>query len=183
MTENWRSYFCNVNDSLASIFVNLALLDDAPVLSKPWLLWVSVDLQSPTPNGMYDSGEAPTLFKIEDSLTLQVSRSCDAVLCGRITTEGRREFYYYGQTQEEFHAAVENALSGFAGYEFEVGEREDSLWEQYLNVLYPSREDLERIKNQDLLDVLAEKGDVPNSGAGGAALGVLSITSRTGLIS
>jgi regulator of RNase E activity RraB len=41
-----------------------------------------------------------------------------------------------------------------------LGEQEDPLWEQYLDVLYPSPEDLERIKNRDLLEVLAEKGDV-----------------------
>jgi regulator of RNase E activity RraB len=38
--------------------------------------------------------------------------------------------------------------------------QEGSLWEQYLNVLYPSPEDLQRIANMDLLDVLVEKGDV-----------------------
>jgi hypothetical protein len=45
-------------------------------------------------------------------------------------------------------------------YEFDMGEQEDPLWEQYLDVLYPSSIDLERIKNRDLLDLLVEKGDV-----------------------
>jgi uncharacterized protein (TIGR01619 family) len=160
MKENWRSYFCNVNESLASIFVNLALRDAAPVASKPWLLWVTLDLHSPKPNGMYDSSEVPALFKIEDALTSQLFISCGAEMCGRITTEGRREFYYYGETKEGFHAAVTRVLSGFPGYGFDAGEQEDVLWEQYLDVLYPSRADLERIKNQDLIEVLTEKGDV-----------------------
>ena len=38
--------------------------------------------------------------------------------------------------------------------------QEDSEWGQYLNVLYPSPDDLQRIANMDLLDVLREKGDV-----------------------
>jgi len=160
MTENWRSYFCNVNDSLASLFVNLGLRNDVPILSKPWLLWVWIYFRSSRPDGLSDSKEAPELFKIEDALTLQLSRTCGAVLSGRITTEGRRELYFYGETRTEFSKAVAKAMSDFEEYKFDIGEKEDSLWEQYLNVLYPSAEDLERIKNRDLLDVLEQKGDV-----------------------
>jgi len=160
MTENWRSYFCNVNDSLASIFVNLGLRNDVPILSKPWLLWVWLYFQSPRADGLSETKEAPEIFKIEDALTQQLSRSCGAILSGRITTEGRREFYFYGETRIGLSEAVATALADFPGYRFDIGEQEDSLWEQYLNVLYPSAEDLERIKNRDLLDVLEEKGDV-----------------------
>ena len=160
MTENWKSYICNVNDRIASIFVNLGLRDEIPILSKTWLLWTWVYFQSPRPDGLSDSKEAPTLFKIEDALDLHIARVCRAIPCGRITTEGRREFYFYGETRDGFGEAVATALAGFEGYEFDTGEQEDALWEQYLDVLYPSPIDLERIKNRDLLDVLVEKGDV-----------------------
>jgi len=160
MTDNWKSYILRVNESLASIFVNLGLRDEVPVTSKPWLLWAWVYFQSPRPDGLSDSKEAPTLFKIEDALTAQVSRTCRAVLSGRITTEGWREFYFYGEAKDGFADGASTALAGFEGYRFDTGEQEDSLWEQYLNVLYPSPEDLERIKNRDVLDVLVDKGDV-----------------------
>jgi uncharacterized protein (TIGR01619 family) len=160
MTDNWKSYFCNVNDNLASIFVNLGLRDDVPILSKAWLLWVWVYFQSPRPDGLSDSTEAPRLFKIEDALDLSVAQVCRAIPCGRITTEGHREFYFYGETSDGFGEAVKSALATFEGYEFDMGDQKDPLWEQYLDVLYPSQEDLERIKNSDVLDVLTEKGDV-----------------------
>jgi regulator of RNase E activity RraB len=54
-------------------------------------------------------------------------------------------------------------MRGFHEYKFEMGEQEDSLWEQYLNVLYPSPQEFERIKNREVLDVLAEHGDVPGA--------------------
>jgi len=91
---------------------------------------------------------------------LCVARACVAILCGRITTEGRREFYFDGETKDDFRKAAGQALTGFDGYKFDVGEQEDSLWEPYLNVLYPSPEDLQRIANMALLSVLAEKDDV-----------------------
>ncbi len=159
MTDNWKSYLCNVNDSLASIFVNIALCADVPIMSKPWLLWAWVYFQMPRPDGLSDGKEAPTLFKIEDALTAQLSQQYRAILCGRITTQGRREFYFYGETKDGFPEAVATALADFSGYKFDTGEQEDSLWEQYLNVLYPTPEQFERIKNSEVLEVLAEHGD------------------------
>jgi regulator of RNase E activity RraB len=163
MTDNWKSYFCNVNEKLASVFINLSLRNEAPILSKPWLLWVWVHFQAPRGDGLSDGKEAPTLFKIEELLAAHIGRQCQAIPCGRITTEGRREFYFYGETKEGLAAAVQAARSDFREYKFDLGDQEDSLWEHYLNVLYPSAQDLERIKNRDLLGVLAEQGDVPGA--------------------
>ena len=160
MTDNWKPYLCNVNGKLASILVDLGLRESVPISSKPWLLWVWVHFQSPRPDGLSDSKEAPTLYKIEDSLAPSLVRECRAILSGRITTEGRREFYFYGETTDGFRKAVRDALTGFEDYKFDVGEQEDSSWNQYLNVLYPSSEDLERISNMDLLDKLVGQGDV-----------------------
>lgn len=160
MDDNWKPYLCNVNDKAASILVNLALRTTVPQESKPRLLWIWVYFQSPRSDGLSDGKEAPTLYKIEDALTLRVNGCCRAILSGRITTQGRREFYFYGETKEGFRKAAESALGGFPEYRFSTGERLDSGWEQYLNVLYPSPEDLERIANMDLLDELVKKGDV-----------------------
>jgi uncharacterized protein (TIGR01619 family) len=109
---------------------------------------------------MSDSKEAPTLYEIEDALSPFLARECRAILSGRITTEGRRELYFYGETKDGFRNAVRDALKNFEGYKFDIGEQEDPSWNQYLNVLYPSPENLERIANMDLLDRLVEKGDV-----------------------
>ena len=157
MAENWKPYLCNVNDKIASMFVNLGLRSEVPITSKPWLLWTWVSFQAPRADGLSDGKEAPTLFKIEDALDAYVSHACRAIPCGRITTEGRREFYFYGETEDGFHQAVSAALKSFDGYKFEIGSQKDSEWEQYLNVLYPSPEDLQRIANMDLLDVLLGK--------------------------
>ena len=75
--------------------------------------------------------------------------------------DGRRaRLYFYGETKDGFRKAVREASTGFEGCEFDVGEQEDLLWEQYLNVLYPSPEDLERMANMDLLAFLVDQGDI-----------------------
>jgi uncharacterized protein (TIGR01619 family) len=160
MSDIWKSYLCRVNDSLASIRFDLGLRGEVPIDSKPWLLWVWVYFQTPRPDGLSDGKEAPTLFQIEDALTPELARRCSAMLCGAITTEGRREFYFYGENSRGFGKAVASAMAQFDGYKFDTGEKNDPLWEQYLDVLYPSEEDLQRIANRDLLDQLETRGDV-----------------------
>jgi uncharacterized protein (TIGR01619 family) len=160
VADEWNFYLFNVNDTLASIYVNLGLRASIPIAAKPWLLWVWVYFNSPRPDGLSSSEEAPTLYAIEDALTDKLTSERAALLSGRITTAGRREFYYYGESKDGFRQAVAGAMRSFHGYRFDLGERRDPLWEQYLDVLYPTPEQMERIKNREVLDVLEKHGDV-----------------------
>ena len=78
---------------------------------------------------------------------------------GRITADGRREFYYYAPRSEQLEAAVEDTIKRFRGYEFDYGWKRDPSWTQYVEILYPSEEDRQRIQNRKVLDVLEQKGD------------------------
>jgi len=75
MGDNWKPYLCNVNGKIASIFVNLGLQNEAPLASKPWLLWTWVYFKTPRPDGLSESKEAPTLFNIEDALEQCLGRA------------------------------------------------------------------------------------------------------------
>jgi uncharacterized protein (TIGR01619 family) len=159
MVENWDSYFCNVNGVLASIFLNLELRNSSPDSKKPNLLWVWVYMKSPRHDGLSSSEEFKILSAIEDQLTSMMARKFDALFCGRITTDGRREFYYYAPRPAELDPALEEMLQQFQGYEFDCGCKEDSGWTQYLDVLFPSEENRQRMENRKLLEVLQKEGD------------------------
>jgi len=159
MVETWDSYFCNVNDVLASIFLNLELRKIAPDRKKPNLLWVWIYMKSPREDGLSSKDEFDTLSAIEDQLTKVMTHRFDAVFCGRITTDGRREFYYYAPRSEQLEHAVDETLTEFKGYEFDCGSKQDTDWTQYLDVLYPSEENRQRMENRRVLDVLEQKGD------------------------
>lgn len=100
---------------------------------------------------------------MEDRLTKSMAEAFGAVFCGRITTCGRREFYFYAASSDGLQHIVERALSEFSGYEFECGSKSDPIWAQYLEVLYPGEEDQQRMKNRKVLDVLEQKGDRLNA--------------------
>ena len=159
MTGDWASYFCNVNDVLASIFLNLELRASIPDKNKPILLWVWVYMKSPRQDGLSSQSEFDVLCAIDDTLTETLREKLDAVFCGRITTAGRREFYFYGSTSEPLQAEVENALSRFRSYEFDCGTKTDPEWKQYLDVLYPSDESRQQIENRKVLDALERQHD------------------------
>jgi uncharacterized protein (TIGR01619 family) len=157
--DKWGSYFVNVNGKLASIGLNLGLRTYAPMPNKPQLLWVWVYMRAPKPNGLSDNSEFQTLSAIEDELEQRLRLACDAVEAGRITTDGHREFYFYGTSDKGLKSSVSKAMGRFKEYKFDLGSQKDQEWNQYLNVLYPSDEDLQKMKNQETLGVLTQHGD------------------------
>jgi Family of unknown function (DUF695). len=119
MNEHWAAYLCNVNDKLASIFLDIDLRNIAPDVGRPWLLWVWVYCKHPRLDGLSSGEEFSTLCAIEDKLNSALNQGCQATLAGRITTEGRREFYYYGPKPDGFELAVGEALRSIGSYEFD----------------------------------------------------------------
>ena len=157
MSDEWDFYFARVNDAVSSIFVDLGIRADVPVESRPWLLWVWVQLQAPNPDGLSTSDEAPRLNEIGEALDATISATCGAQLVGRITGNSRREFYFYAAEPGELTASVANAMKVFAEYKYETGSTFQPEWEQYL-LLDPSETNLERMQNRRVLEALAEQG-------------------------
>jgi len=147
VSSNWKSYFCNVNAELASIALDLALRNVLSVPDKPWLLWVWVYLKSPRPDGLSDQSEFDTICAIEDELAKQIGELCAGIYAGRITTQGRRELYFYGATRDQFKKAVKTAMARFPAYKYDFDSQHEPDWNQYLNVLWPSEESQQRMAN------------------------------------
>jgi uncharacterized protein (TIGR01619 family) len=159
MPEDWKSYFCNVNGKYSSIALDLGLRERAPMAGNPWLLWVWIYLQSASDKGMTTQQELPTISAIEEELTKQIAEQCSGIYAGRITGDNRRELYFYGADKKNFKRAVKDAISNFRRYRFDFDAEKQPDWNQYFNVLFPSDEDMQKIKNRDVLDVMEESGD------------------------
>ena len=160
MSDDWDFYFGRVNGAVSSIFVDLGVRPDVPLEKRPWLLWVFVDLQSPSADGLSTQDEAPTLHAIGEALAARVPPACGAQMVGRITGNGRREFYFYGEEPGPLDEATRTAMKNFEAYGFEFGSALEPDWDQYLDLLYPSASNLQRMFNRRVLESLAEKGDV-----------------------
>ncbi len=159
MSDHWESYLCRVNDQAASVFVDLGIGSQAPGKSRPYLLWIWVEMLKPRPDGLSSREEAEILWKLEDSLVSPVCTKLSAVFVGRITNAGRREFYFYVPKAPEDASAITEALTTLPTYSFDWGSKDDAAWTQYFSVLYPSPEEFQQINNRKVLDTLREHGD------------------------
>ncbi len=159
MSGEWDFYFARVNGAISSIFVDLGLRADVPIEKRPWLLWVWLVLQAPKSDGLATNEEARSLNEIGEALDSMVAATCGAQLVGRITGNGRREFYFYAAEPGELAVVVDTVMKAFPSYEYETSSTFQPEWDQYL-MLYPSDSNLERMQNRRLLEALAEQGDV-----------------------
>ncbi|HUQ12347.1 MAG TPA: DUF695 domain-containing protein [Steroidobacteraceae bacterium] len=160
MSDDWDFYFARVDGAVSSIFVDLGVRPDVPLEKRPWLLWVFVTLRSPGAEGLSTNEEAPVLQSIGEALDANISPTCGAQMVGRITGSGRREFYFYGEEPGPLDEAVRTAMKSFAEYEQECGSALQPDWDQYVELLYPSDTNLQRMFNRRVLQELSEQGDV-----------------------
>jgi hypothetical protein len=158
--ENWDFYQCNVNDKPASIYVNLALKENAPNRGKPNLLIVWLYLQSPSlDHGMTTQEESKILFEIEDALVASVEKEFLATYAGRITNDRRREFYFYGHTTDGFEQLIKATLGSYPNYKFEAWFDDDADWSHYLNLMYPTANNLRWMSDCKVVAQLESHGD------------------------
>jgi hypothetical protein len=159
LSDKWEFYFTTVNDAVASIFVDVGIGDNVPHDGRPFLIWIWVEFQKPRRDGLSSNDEAETLFAIEDRLNTLVSDGTGGKLVGRITTAGRREFYYYGVSEAGLLPAMRSFQSAFPNYQCVSGVELDQKWSRYVDVLYPKPEDWQRIKNLHVIESLQKHGD------------------------
>ncbi len=115
--------------------------------------------QSSAGRRAFHSQEADTLSQIEDWLSDAVGGALGGFLAGRITTDGRREFYFYAPSFVGFNDLVARSMERFPDYRWDADTQHDPEWSQYLGLLYPTPRDWQRIKNRHVIERLKEYGD------------------------
>jgi hypothetical protein len=151
--DHWEIYVTFVDDKPAVILVDLGVAQVAPLADKPALVWVWVHVQSPDEEGFPTEDEDMKLNEIEDAVTDALEQTT-ARYVGRITSDGRREFYFYTDHPAEFREVATAAMSSAPEYEYEIDDAEDPSWQHYSGVLYPSPEDFQQIHNQHVISRL-----------------------------
>ena len=163
-TEHWEFYLTQVNSKPASISVDLALMANAPDPAKPSLLSIWLHLKHPHPeHDMSTNEEFDDLVKAEDSLVPALRDAFATRFAGRITGDGRREFYFYAGRNGDPKPAVTQALAsaGLSGYSVDAWMQADPEWKQYRELLYPGPGMLRWIGDRRVVDSLAQNGDRP----------------------
>lgn len=157
--EDWDFYFSNVDDIIGSFYVDLGLTKVAPLTDKPNLVWVSVNMNNPREDGLSSNEEFDTLSAIEDRLQEFIISKHNSTYAGRLTTDGRRDFYFYMGDTTLYDKTISESIVAFPTYTFDFGIKEDSQWKQYFNFMYPNPRQFQSIQNRRAVDNLEKNGD------------------------
>ena len=147
-TEDWESYLCNVDDHLSSVFVDLGLAKRAPIAALPNLSWLWIELRYPDERGLSTDREFDALCRFEDALSALISARDDLLYVGRITGQGRREFYLYGAKDLDAVVLLQPLLDAHSEYRYQTGSKSDPNWTHFVNVLYPGKRGIEQINRR-----------------------------------
>jgi hypothetical protein len=133
--SDWQSYLCRVNDEPASIFFDLNFANYAPAIAPPKLAWLWIKLNDPREDGLSKDEEFAALSKYEDDIENLLSQYKAWHYVGRITTVGRREFYFYIPENANFDLVMAPVLEANPEYVFQTGEKIDVAQDQYFKLL------------------------------------------------
>jgi len=160
MSDYWDFYMSLVDDEPASIMVDLGIKSSVPMNSHGFMGYMRTKMNAPRPDGLSSQEEFDTLLKIERAVDHVISSDEDAhFYVGRNTSSGHRDFYFYTINLERLHQRLEEVVRDFPKYVFSLGGREDRDWSSYLNFLYPSPADHQRMMDRQVCDQLEAKGD------------------------
>jgi Family of unknown function (DUF695)/Regulator of ribonuclease activity B len=158
VSEGWDAYVCRVNNEPASISLDLGLRRSAPDSERPQLLTIWLWLSTPSSDGLAQESEFPALQEFQNRLQPAVS-AAGGTFAGRLTSQRRREFFFYLPSGVTIEAPLREALSS-TSYKWDWEVQEDPEWRQYLEFLYPSEADFQLIEDRRVVQALADAGDV-----------------------
>ncbi|ARS37053.1 DUF695 domain-containing protein [Pontibacter actiniarum] len=157
--SDWEFYFGNVDNMLGSIAVDLGLAKVAPLADQPHVVWVSIKIIDPRPDGLSSMQETIVLQQIEDDLEGELHANHNATYVGRSTSNGHRKVYFYLGDITDYDKTISTVMRGHSGYTYSFGTKEDKGWNGYFKMLFPEPEQYQSIRNRKVIDSLEEHGD------------------------
>ncbi|HRG16517.1 MAG TPA: DUF695 domain-containing protein [Pseudomonadota bacterium] len=158
MSKDWVVYACAVEGRPATVYLDMAIAEDAPLERLPVAAWVQLRMQQPREDGLSSDDELDVLKAIEEALVAGLTDKSTAYV-GCITTNGRRDFHFYTAAAAGWKERVSSALRAFPTHAFTCASRPDREWDIYFDRLSPSDEDRERIQNRRICDALQRSGE------------------------
>jgi len=158
MSGNWDFYFCTVDDKVASIFVDLDLIQRAPVAGLDAMVYLRLYLRFPREDGLSSQQEYEALAGLEDEVT-QRAVMAGALYVGRNTTDGFRDFVFYCADSDKCVATLRETMRAYSDYKFDCDARPDPQWSVYREFLYPAPRARQTIENRRVYAALEQNGD------------------------
>jgi len=145
---SWNFYQCNMDDALASVYLDLDARPESQPTDLNILFWIFIKLQVERDDGLSHDDEFDDLIRYEDDLTKSISH-LDTRYVGRITTRGMRQFYFYTADSGILEETIMSVVSNHPSYLYQIGNKHDPEWSQYQQTIYPGKYGLEQIFDRE----------------------------------
>ena len=161
MQEYWELYMKNLEGKPASIQFNAGISMDIEEIqyTYPIVAFVKVKLKEPNERGLLSEIEEPEILFMEDKLEASLIKFRIGKYVGRIISDGYVTFLYYLQFTYNWPDFLEFALDEHTSYEITNGHEEDSGWNYYQKLLYPTAKEWQLIQNHKACDSLKISDD------------------------
>lgn len=157
MSDNWNTYLTTIDNKPASFLLDMEPWNNNENEKLIHLYRLSIALNEPNEDGLTSQKEAEVLYEIEDSLNEQIDQNY--LFVGRVTTDGRRDFFYYTDSADgkELEHLAEKILKN---NKYNISRiEEQNPRDFYYDFMYPKKSDLQQMVNRQLVDKLREHGD------------------------
>ncbi len=161
MQEYWELYMKNLEGKPASILFNAGISMEVDTIRYiyPTIAFVKVKLKEPNERGLLSQAEEPEIRFLEDKLEASLIKFRIGKYVGRVISDGYVTFLYYLQFTYNWQDFLNYALEEFAHYEITTGFQDDSEWNYYQKLLYPTAKEWQIIQNHKVCDQLRAKED------------------------
>lgn len=156
----WESYGATIKDTSALITVDVAAQGRVPDRTRPQLLVVMIEMIEAGESGLVDQSPRSRLTEIRAYLERQVTPALAGHYVGHVTREGTVEHYIYLPAGVDSDATLEAAERKFPRHRWLAYPSDDAAWVTYTTLLLPSPSDLERVRNERVIEHLRALGDV-----------------------
>ncbi len=155
----WQTYATRIKETGAHITVDTSMAALAPDPTRPQLLVVMVEMLEPDEAGLKDQSPRSRLAEIHQAIQQRLTPALSGHYVGSVTREGTVEHYVYVPAGVDCDATVESVERMFPRHSWLAYPQDDPQWESYTDLLLPTPADLERVRNQRVLEHLAALGD------------------------
>lgn len=156
--EAWETYPAFVDEKPAMFFLNMGLVQAAPIAAAPTLYLVKVVMKDPGPSGMGTAEEGEMFMPVEDALCGSATKA-GMHFAGRVRTDGHWELGFYGADGLDLAEVLDSVGPMIADLEIMIGGGEDPEWGFLLEYLAPDRERWQWIMDFRVVRQLSEAGD------------------------
>lgn len=156
--QDWAFYYCLVENTDASIRLNLALAEIAPIEQYPFRIWFSVKLLNPNEKGLTTNEEYPKICEIEDDIA-GILENNGAIMVGALKNNGTADWYFYSNQTENIENLINSVMKKHKEYLYGFDIKEDRPWSDYFDFLYPEEFEMQTIQNRKVLMQLDKMGD------------------------